>query len=98
MTRQLPATGAFKSNSSFPVPKNLNDPNVHASKSSDSRKNPPTIDGKKIPSQTQVKLNQSAHIAIENETKKIKKSRSSDRNNHIETRHAINNKKAKTKH
>lgn len=98
MTRQLPATGAFKSNSSFKVPKNLNDPNVHASKSSDLRKNLPTKDGKKISSQTQVKLNQSAHIAIENEMKKIKKSRSSDRTNHIETRHAIDNKKAKTKH
>lgn len=97
MTRQLPMTGAaFKPNSSFKVSKNLNDPNVHASKSSDLRKNPPTV--KKIPSQAQVKLNQSAHIAIENETKKIKKSRSSDRSNHIETRHAIDNKKGKTKH
>ncbi|KAL7038871.1 hypothetical protein ACKWTF_009723 [Chironomus riparius] len=92
MTRQLPTTGGFK------VPKNLNDPNVHASKSSDPRKNPPTKDVKKIPSQAQVKLNQSAQIAIENEMKKIKKPRSSDRNNHIETRHAIDNKKAKTKH
>lgn len=87
MTRQLPTTGGFK------VPKNLNGPNVYASKSSDSRKNPPTKDVKKISSQSQVKLNQSAQIAIENEMKKIKKSRSN-----IETRHAIDNKKAKTKH
>ncbi|XP_070500968.1 uncharacterized protein [Chironomus tepperi] len=72
MTRQLPTSGGFKPNSSFKVPKNLNDPNVHPSRSSDSRKNPPTKDIKKIPSQPQVKLNQSAQIAIENEVKKSK--------------------------
>lgn len=65
--------------------------------SGDSRKNSSNV--KKISSQTQVQSSQSTHVSIENEKiKKMRKTQPFDRNNQIETRHTIDNKKIKTKH
>jgi hypothetical protein len=73
-------------------------PNNKSNASAGAKKKAPL---KKIPSQShiQVKSNPSTHIVIENEIKKLKKSRSFDKNNHLESRHlVVDNKKLKTKH
>lgn len=63
------------------------------------KKVPPPFKKAQSQSHIQVKSNQSAHISIEHETKKLKKSRSFDKNNYlVDPRHMIDNKKIKTKH
>jgi hypothetical protein len=64
------------------------------------RKVPPPFKKAQSQSHIQVKTNQStAQVFIENETKKLKKSRSFDKNNYLgEPRHMKDNKKIKTKH
>lgn len=63
------------------------------------KKVPPPFKKAQSQSHIQVKSNQSTHIVIEHETKKLKKSRSFDKNNYlVEPRHMIDNKKIKTKH
>lgn len=71
------------------------DPNGNTSST---KKAPPPFKKAQSHSHIQVKSNQSAHISIEHETKKLKKSRSFDKNNLVEPRHMIDNKKVKTKH
>lgn len=69
----------------------------------------PSVSGRKVPppfkkaqsqSHIQVKSNHAtAQVFVENETKKLKKSRSFDKNNYLgEPRHMKDNKKSKTKH
>lgn len=63
------------------------------------KKVPPPFKKAQSQSHIQLKTNQSSHITIEHETKKLKKSRSFDKNNYlVEPRHMTDNKKVKTKH
>lgn len=111
----IPSTSGLSMNSSrnlakHPVPKasSLVKIDPKAVKVLIDPKGNPAIGAKKVPppfkkaqsqSHIQVKSNQSAHISIEHETKKLKKSRSFDKNNYlVEQRHMIDNKKLKTKH
>lgn len=65
------------------------------------RKLPPPFKKAQSQSHIQVKStsNRSAHITVEHEKKKLKKSRSFDKNNYlVDSRHTIESKKTKTKH
>ncbi|CRK96620.1 CLUMA_CG009880, isoform A [Clunio marinus] len=63
-----------------------------------SKQFPPPFKKTHSQSQIQVKSNQTANAFIEHETKKLKKSRSFDKNNFVnEIRHVTDNKKNKTK-
>lgn len=98
-TPQTKSTINVKSDQTSKIARSQNDNKTNAAITS-AKKVPPPF--KKTPSQShiQVKSSQSAaHMSVENEVKKLKKSRSFDRNNHSETRHiAIDSKKMKTKH
>lgn len=66
------------------------------------KKMPPPFKKAQSQSHIQVKSNQSAHITVEHEKKKLKKSRSFDKNNClVDPRHTsgmVESKKTKTKH
>lgn len=79
------------------IPKTSNDLKLNAP-IGNVKKIPPF---KKIPSQSpvQVKSNQTTHVSVENEFKKLKKSRSFEKNINLESRKTpTDNKKIKTKH